>query len=286
MMTVVSSRSSILLVVAFLASLVFAASAQAENVLTLHCGFSHSRQADPIVSPGVFPSAHMHDFFGSDATNESSTADTLLGTSTSCKTMGDTAGYWFPQPTWNGAATVSTNLGEYWQRPAGVPVVAPPHGMTFVAGDSHAASPADNPHLSWSCGNGVESATPPNCTGVTGGSATLTADLFFPDCWDGTTAFDTPAGIAPSHFAYPVGAACPAGFATRISKLFVHVHFRDVAGKTIVNPYNADGTLALGFSSGAFYTFHGDFLNGWNQSALQALIDGCVNHVGTCPPHA
>jgi hypothetical protein len=248
---------------------------------------SHSRQADPIVSFGVYPSAHMHDFFGSDATDEFTTADSLAGTSSSCPTVGDTAAYWFPQPTWNGTPTTSTNMGEYWQRPTGIRVVAPPHGMAYVAGDSHATGPS--PHLGWSCGNGAETSTPRDCTGTTTGSKDLTADLTFPDCWDGTTAFDLPGGvgIAPSHFAYPISAKlCPSGFGTRMAKLVVHVHFRDPAtGKNVVNPFNADGTLALGFSSGGAYTFHGDFLNGWDESALVALIDGCVNKDFACPTH-
>jgi len=273
---------------AALAVLMLPAPALAENVLTLHCSkLSHSRQVDPIVSPGVEPSAHMHDFFGSDATDAFSTADTLQGTTSSCGTIGDTAGYWFPQPTWNGAPTLSINLGEYWQRPTGVTVQAPPHGMTFVAGNSHATTPSENPHLGWSCGNGVETATPRDCTTSSGGSVTLTADLIFPECWDGTTTFDTPAGIAPTHFAYPVSAkVCPTGFPVHIARLAVHIHFRDPAtGKQVINPFNADGSLALGFSSGAFYTYHGDFLNGWDQPALVNLIDGCVNAQFPCPPH-
>lgn len=266
--------------------------ALAENVLTIHCPrLSHSAQVDPIVSFGIDPSAHMHDFFGNDSTTSTSTADTLLanGNSTSCPTTGDSAAYWFPEPTWNGTPTTSTNMGEYWQRPTGVPVEAPPFGMEYVAGDSHATQPT--PHLGWSCGNGAETPTPRDCTGTTTGSKDLTADLTFPECWDGVTTFDGQggAGIAPTHFAYPISAKqCPTGFTHRIAKLVVHVHFRDpTTGKNVVNPFNPDGTLALGFSSGPTTTFHGDFFNAWDETALQAFIDGCVNKTTpTCPPHA
>lgn len=265
------------------------AAAAAQNVLTIHCKtISHSAQVDPIVAYGVVPSAHLHDFVGSDATGAFSTADSLAGTSSSCKTIGDTAAYWFPQPTWNGSPTVTTNMGEYWQRPTNVTVAAPPHGMAFVAGDAHATAPT--PHLAWSCGNGAETPEPRDCTGTTTGSGDLTADLAFPDCWDGSTAFDNPggAGIAPSHFAYrSSGTNCPAGFPRHIAKLEVHVHFRDpTTGGAVIDPFNADGSLALGFASGPPSTFHGDLLNGWDQARLVAFIDGCVNRVGVCPAHA
>lgn len=265
---------------------------QAQNVLTLHCKYSHSRQADPIVSYGVFPSAHLHDFIGSNVTDENSTADQLVGSTTSCKTVGDTAGYWFPQPVWTYGdgrvvAIKTTQLGEYWQRPTGVTVKAPPHGMEFVAGNSHAASEADNPLLTWTCGNGTDSAAPRDCTSSTGGSKDVVAVLKFPVCWDGTTAFDGQggAGIAPSHFSY-ASSKCPSGL-VQISKLVTHTHFLDPrTGQEMVNPFNEAGQIGLSFTSGPYYTYHGDFFNGWDQGRLSALIDGCVNKVGICPTHA
>lgn len=284
----------VLLIVATVGAL-FAGStvANAQNVLTLHCKANHFAQVDPIVSFGQTVSAHNHQFFGSTAVTATSTADDLVGTSTTCKTAGDTAGYWMPQAIWTFqdgrvvALPAAGTLGEYWQRPNGVRVVAPPHGMLFVAGDSHATSPAANPNLSWSCGNGAESAMPRDCTGSTGGSKDVTAVLRFAECWDGSTAFDAPAGIAPSHFAYPNGNSCPAGFGTRLSRLTMHNHFLDPrTGKVMVNPYRTDGVLGLSFTSGPFYTFHGDFENGWNQSRLVSLIDGCVNRLFACPTHA
>ena len=277
-------RRLVILIVLILA---YPASAQAEKTVIFHCKFSHKRQVDPIVSYGVEPSAHLHDFFGSNATDAFSTADTLEGTSTTCKTAGDTAGYWFPEPIWTYADgrtvhTVTAHLGEYWQRPAGILVAAPPHGMTFVAGNSHAASPGDNAALTWTCANGAVSGRPRNCTNARHGDGYVTARLEFAVCWDGTATFDTPAGIAPAHFTY---APCPTG-TTRIAKLVTHTRFIDPrTGKYLVNPYNNAGRLGLSFTSGRYYTYHGDFLNGWSERALAALIDGCLNKRSTCPPH-
>ena len=43
------------------------------------CTWSHRAADDPIVHPGHPGAAHMHDFFGSEATDASSTAESLLG---------------------------------------------------------------------------------------------------------------------------------------------------------------------------------------------------------------
>ena len=259
------------------------------TVLTVHCRYAMSMQVDPIVSPGIIPSAHMHDFFGNTGVNENSTADSLLGNATTCRTAGDTAAYWFPQPVVNGVPTVSTgSMGEYWNG-AKHGVATPPHGMTYVAGNGHAESAADNPHLTWTCGDSSSALggpAPKDCTNATAGSRDVTAVLVFASCWDGMAAFDTQSGISPAHFVYPPGTSCPAGY-TRIARLVSHTHFLDPrTGKIMVNPYNADGSLALAFSSGPYYTFHGDFLNSWDQPTLDALIQGCLDLVGTCPAHA
>lgn len=279
-------------IVAIAAFIIAPSAAQAQNVMTIHCKYSNTKQVDPIVAYGQAMSAHLHDFLGSPAVDQFSTADSLVGSGTTCKTAGDSAGYWFPTPIWtyaNGRQVVvrTTKIGEYWNRPKGVFVKAPPHGMQFVAGNPHATSAADNPHLGWTCGDGATSAAPRDCTNSTGGSQDVVAELTFASCWDGSTAFDGQGngGIDPSHFTYISGTKCPAGFVV-LSKLTEHSHFLDPrTGTTMVNPFNADGQLGLSFSSGPYYTYHGDFLNGWDQSILVALIDGCVNKVGTCPAH-
>src|SRR5215207_4500857 len=43
----------------------------------VRCDFSHRKQVDPIVSPGVKKSFHMHDFFGNTNTNRNSTLKSL-----------------------------------------------------------------------------------------------------------------------------------------------------------------------------------------------------------------
>jgi hypothetical protein len=266
------------------------------------------RQVDPIVSPGVNPSAHMHDFYGFIAPTENTSAHSTLpnpnnfdpgysqGSST-CRLYGDWPSYWFPTAYFNGVITpnvtdpgvrtVKTSwLLTTYRSPVGQTVLAPPYGMTYVAGRSSAQTLGEeSENLHWTCGQ-IEggSRRPIDCT--RGG--VVTAVLEFPRCWDRTNGwlndgwnglfdrtetsvqsitFDSHAGIAPSHFAY--GDPCPTGF-TAISQLVTRQHFTDPRTRgPLVDPFGDDGRIALSFSSGPYWTYHGDFLNLWDLLLAQ-----------------
>jgi hypothetical protein len=258
------------------------------------------KQVDPIVSPGIQVSAHMHDFYGNQDISDYMFAHPIwplvpgfdredathhfdpgyAPQSTSCRNYGDWAGYWYPTPKFNGAFTLSSDLQETWQSPAGVYVATPPFGMAFVAGNSMATSPAqESSRVRFTCGDldGPGSPSPMDCT--SGG--TVTAELTFPDCWDGynTLPFGghTPAGIAPSHFTYSTGGACASG-SQPLAQLVTRQHFIDPRTNAVmVNPFNADGSLALSFASGPYYTYHGDYLDLWNIG-LFYYVETCLNH--------
>lgn len=250
------------------------------------------RQVDPIVSPGIPVSAHMHDFYGWQEISDYMMAWVSWPLTphfendpgynpqvTSCRNYGDWAAYWFPTPQFNGSSILSGDLQETWQSPAGVYVATPPFGMTYVAGDSHATSEAGMPStVRFTCGalNDPGTQRPHDCTG----QGTVTAQLTFPNCWDGYNTLPqgtgaNPAGIAPSHFTY--SNPCPSG-TQPLAQLITRQHFIDPRTNAVmVNPNNADGTLALSFSSGPYYTYHGDFLNTWNIG-LFYYVETCLNH--------
>jgi hypothetical protein len=54
-----------------------------------------------------------------------------------------------------------------------------------------------------------------------------------------------------------------------------------VMRRFLVNPFNADGSLALSFASGPYYTYHGDYLDAWNLGLEQDVV-GCLNRTKTC----
>lgn len=259
------------------------------TVLTLHDPNTGQFEAvDPIVSPGVKPTAHEHTFYGAKNITPNSTPNTLRGGVTSSPTAGDTAAMWVPTLFIDGIPVRGTKLhcGEYWIAPAGVKVEAPPAGMCFVAGNPHAMSPADivPGTVKWHPQQGQDFRDAPfDVTPLNSGP--LKYEVFFPNAWDGTGP-DASGKIDPSHFAYcPDNKTTPAGFPHRIAQLGLQIGISDANLKQLFNPFDAQGNVRISFSSGPWYTAHADFMNSWDQAALQALVDGCLNKIGTCPPH-
>jgi hypothetical protein len=200
-------------------------------------------------------------------------------------------GNFYPQPSLDGSIAPHSDLINTWKSPIGSIVGAPPYGMSYVAGDSHATSQAtESPNVAWSCGSlSPTYRKPQRCAGKDQGL--VTGIVTFPNCWngqhgwgvdgwDGTVAqpvqFDGAAGIDPTDFAY--GVPCPAGFHA-IAQLVTREHFTDNNGGALVNPYNGAGAVRLMFASGPYWTYHGDFLNLWNVG-IKTLTDACLNTPG------
>ena len=106
----------------------------------------------------------------------------------------------------------------------------------MVGGNKEAQSPAENPHVSWSCGQTKSvmtprSDTPYDCTPWAGYGFVdgIVAAIDFPSCWNGT-------GLRPEDVTYPVAGACPPGFGHVIPKLSERVHYG------VMNPMALDGT--------------------------------------------
>ena len=240
---------------------------------------------DPFVSPGMV-SAHLHTFFGNKGLTSTSTPASLQtnGAGTTCLLSQDTAAYWVPTacdgpcvPVTGGDPTRGpfTNVVKpvkifayYFGVPASQATEAPfPAGMQLVGGDAHAIAP--NPQMiGFSCGNGGSHSSPTrtapyDCTAANGvrGTDGVVAIVKFPYCYDSTAQL-TEYGDAQTGI-------CPAGTQT-LGQVQIHVH------------YGLDSTgyqtgSRLNFSSGPSYTFHGDWMNGWPQAKLNALVAGCLD---------
>src|SRR5688500_3041687 len=74
-----------------------------------HCSYSHSNTGDPIVLPDS-NTAHMHEFFGNDTTDQNSSVDSLQQDSPyllsepsrlQCNRETNKSAYWVPRITWN-----------------------------------------------------------------------------------------------------------------------------------------------------------------------------------------
>jgi hypothetical protein len=247
---------------------------------------------DPIVSPGV-TSAHLHSFFGSKALTSTSTPSQLQSSATAgttCTISQDTAAYWVPTacdgpciPVAGGDPTRGpfTNVVKpvkifayYFGVPSSQAVEAPfPSNLQLVAGNSHALSPADDLPgvIAFSCGNGgshssPNRAAPYDCTAANGvrGTDGVVAIVKFPYCLSSTAV----------EYGDPKTGLCPTGDST-LGQVQIHVHYG-------LNTTGYQTGSRLNFSSGPYYTFHGDWMNGWDQTKLNDLVAGCLDTDTDC----
>jgi len=236
----------------------------------LRCTYSHTLADDPIVFPGQPGASHLHDFFGNKTVDAFSTVNSLLKGDTTCRIPSDTAGYWAPTPSLSGKQLRPPVMRIYYfGDPSGQVETIPP-GLQMIGGNKEATSPAENPHVRWYCGQIKGQRTPLmdapyDCWpwkkfGFVDGVIAL---IEMPSCWNGV-------GLTPEDVSYPIDRQCPPEFPHVLPRLSERIHMG------IMNPRNADGTVALTLSSGAFYTMHADFWNTWQQERLDRLVQECL----------
>jgi hypothetical protein len=268
--------------VGVLTAFMLAATPAQARFLSVVCQPNQDAQVDPIVSPGVKPSAHLHTFYGATGVTQFSTVGSLEAAATSCKhgafagarTMtaaevaGSTAGIWEPTMYLNGHEVTGQYMADYWST-SGLPSKAVihdyPEGLAVVAGDAHATSPPPKYVVYWNCGGDNTAKYPslnvPRNDCPSGKS--LQAHVTLPECWDGhglTTADTTYGPVANPNFQQaPTFGPCPAAFPVQLPHVQMILH----TGLT----GNVSG---LSFSSGSPATLHADYWQTWDQSVLHA----------------
>jgi len=244
----------------------------ASVIITDTCRSSHEANDDPILDLGKSGQSMAHDFFGNTLTAATSTAATLVGGSTTCSTSHDASAYWTPVLYQNGVSITPLRNLIYWARLDGTSpsVVAPPAGLEMIAGDENASAPQSTKVIAWRCAGSAtqpSSDVPVNCAGTKG----LELRVTFPSCWNGSTLN----GASQTNVAYPEGRRCPTGYPVRIPTVVFHVIYPITSATGL--------TLSMGpGQQGSTDTAHGDFINGWNQSVLTALINGCAGPTRAC----
>lgn len=234
----------------------------------VECTYSHSSSDDPIVHPGQPGRAHRHDFFGSTATDAHSTPASLLGTDTTCQNRNDTAAYWAPALLRDGEPIEPTTGVAYYRPGPGADPAAVqpfPEGLVVIAGDQTATEPQALEVAAWHCGaSPVLHSDPPSCPRT----APLGVRVAFPDCWDGE-ALDS--DDHQSHMAYSEGGACPASHPVAVPQLIFEVHY----------PVTGD-PADLALASGGVRSMHADFVQAWDQAALEREVRTCLNLAKVC----
>ena len=84
----------------------------------------------------------------------------------------------------------------------------------------------------------------------------------FPNCWDGSR---LDSADHKSHLAYSTNGLCPSTHAVEVPAITLQIHYGVTGGP------NAE------LSSGGDFSGHADFVNAWNQPALERLVDRYLN---------
>lgn len=226
---------------------------------------------DPIVSPGVYPTAHRHRFYGAHPVETVETSADLRSKPTTCAVTGNHSGYWMPQVEEDGVdlnpGTTATGGGKqylvYYRCAHTASVCADitwfPEDFGMVAGSSSAASAADNPVFDnglggWRCGTGGGTfypEPPATCdSGVLVASATY-GNCLFPD---GSTSSAVNTNCT-DHGGRPI---------VRLQQ-----YFRWWVGTGAVGEITLDGHPA--------YQMHADADIAWNPETSDAFLARCIN---------
>lgn len=231
------------------------------------CGYSHSLQDDPIVSPGVPGVSHLHDFFGNVDVDANTDYDDMLSSDSTCAIRQDTASYWTPAMFLDGVPIEPLGSLAYYRVADGVSLteVEPfPAGLMMVAGDQTAVEPQNTPGVGWSCGGS------PNITPEPGEcppNSSVSLRLIFPDCWNGVDL----RSLDGSHVARSSDDGCPDSHPVVMPELEFSVSYPPI-------PAGVEVRLA----SGSVLTAHGDFWNAWNQDRLINEVTRCLRRNAYC----
>jgi hypothetical protein len=260
-------------------------------------------QNDIVVYPNIQNATHTHYFWGnSNAALSARTNPANLRTN--CKSLAaggaeNCSGYWSPVvvDTLNDSIVPVSDLSAYYKS-AGQPSVfddpiqVPPLGLRMITGDATASTPVPvntNPSLiRFSCllPDGitwvVNSATGqkffqniPACPN--GGQVHFM--IQFPNCWDGVN-LDSP--NHKTHMTFKSSNLfCPATHPIRIPQI-AYNYSADVTSLsgTAAWRLSSDNYPVNGYNAG--YSYHADWVNGWNPTTIQTFVTECLNRARDC----
>jgi hypothetical protein len=242
------------------------------------CRYSHSLQDDPIVFPRGPGMSHLHDFVGPSRIDANSTNETIRQDATTCRRSdsraktSDRSAYWTPALYVGAEQVRPSNVGAYYKTgPRRMRAIeAYPENLRVIAGDAKGlgAQEIDGQRIwGFECrGATLAPATPttaPLCKGNK-----LEMMIRFPDCWDGVH-LDSP--DHKSHMTYSRKVRPRSG-----RRVCPGTHPRTMPMLQLVVRYPTQGGPAVRLASGPVNTAHADFMNGWNQKRLSALVRKCL----------
>ncbi|KAF4975873.1 hypothetical protein FZEAL_7396 [Fusarium zealandicum] len=289
------------------ALLVLLVATSVEAFWRLSCSIIQTGRVDPIINPGKV-AGHLHKVSGASNFGVDSSYDDLQASRcTSCEVQTDKSAYWTPQLFYqhgNGSFEMVPNGGTviyYLGRGENRSNIEPfPPGFQMLSGDNFARSndlktmtyskkgykgrPLSE-RVSFACLDSSGPSKERNYMWKTECDNGMRAQIHFQTCWNGGEY-----QADQSHVAYMSqidNGICPPTHPRQLPHLFFEVIYG-------VNQIQKTKGGRFVFSNGdtTGYSFHGDFLNGWDKDVLKDAIKKCINNdsiggsVAKCPPLA